>query len=143
MPAKGSTIYNQVIVKLGDPAPIEIRDTHRVPVILTGTETRDVMKVQRVSTAIGDKTEHADKAVELWTVNYEGYITERLSLRCSGCGWRANLHSLRLWRQKHRHKSWVQKFYCCLECKARSQRRPDKKDRNGPAKTMKDNDGTV
>lgn len=143
MAKKGSTLYEKVIVEEGKLAPVGLRSVKRAPVVVTGMFQPGLLTVQRKSTKVGDRDECATDTAELWTVDYVGDIQERIVLHCEFCGWRANLHSLRLWRLKHRKKSWVEKFYCCLECKAKAQRKKDKRDRPKLVREMADRDGSV
>jgi len=143
MPKKGTTIFPTVRYYEATAGSYDLRGMLRDPVLVVGTSGRGVYDIQRMATSPGDPMDHATDIAELWTVSDDGHVLERLSLRCEHCGWRANLHALRLWRRKHRKKSGVPALYCCAECKASHQRLPDKRHRDKKYREYRDRDGSV
>lgn len=124
MPKKGETAYTAW--NLHGDAPAHMRSLKRVPVIVrpVGLGT----SVLRVSSNLSLATDVlGDAEAQLWTTDEKGGILERLTLRCGGCGHKATLYELKLWRKIHKNKSWVPPFYCCRQCKAKKGRKPSKK----------------
>ena len=146
MPPKGTTIFERHIYEPGKPLPLQMRDLLRDPVLVRSLGSDDpdeAVIVRRVSSSPADPIDSSTEVAELWTTDNAGHVVERLSIRCHCCGWRFNLHYLRLWRRKHRKKSGVPVGYCSTGCTSRKQRLPDKQHREKRYREFADRDGSV
>jgi len=143
--AKGSTIYSEWVIGKHDQMPQELRSLLRVPVAVREVEPPGTIVALRLPSRIGSPPEPPRTRVELWTTDANGeFVEPPIRLRCPRCGEKADAEKSRLWRARHKNKSWVPPWPCSDDCRAWMNRKPPKAERHDrAAREAKDRDGAV